>query len=68
MFDDFESVEQRMARYLQLSQRAREKAELMPTSDLREGYLKLARDWRALAEDVERKAGLLPKRRTGRSN
>ena len=61
MFDDIERVEQRLARYLQLSERAREKAELMPTLDLREGYLKLARDWRALAEEIERKAGLPPR-------
>lgn len=58
MFDDHESVEQRLSRYRQLSEQARQKAELMPTLDLREGYLKLARDWRALAEDIERRVGL----------
>jgi len=48
------SVRQRLKKYLWLAEQARLRAETMPTSDLQEGYLKLACDWQALAAAIER--------------
>lgn len=51
------SVRQRLKRYLWLAEQARVRAEMMPTADLQDGYLKLAQDWRALAQGIERRTG-----------
>jgi hypothetical protein len=52
------SIEQRLKQYHLWEKRALEKAELMPSLDLRRGWLKVAGDWKALAEEIERKLRL----------
>ena len=54
---------ERARRYRELSEKAEISAEAMPTLELREGYWKLASDWRALAARVEELAGLPPQSR-----
>jgi hypothetical protein len=54
-----------LERCLRLAEQARKRAENLPSGDLRQSYLKLARDWNALAEDVERRAGLPPRTQHG---
>jgi hypothetical protein len=56
MFDD--TVRQRVERYYRLSETALRRAEAVTAPDLRASYLKLAHDWKALAEYVERKERL----------
>ena len=50
------SLAERAQRYRSLSLKAVETADRMPTEELREGYMRLARDWEALAREAERAA------------
>jgi hypothetical protein len=48
-----ESLEQRRTRYLQCAAEAQEFGLKCPSLAAREAYLRLARSWRALAEDIK---------------
>jgi hypothetical protein len=59
------AIENRLERYLRFAEQARKRAANLPPGDLQQSYLKLARDWRSLAEDVERRIGLPPRTPNG---
>lgn len=51
--------------YREMGERAQKLANELPAGDQQNGFQKLANDWRALADEVEQKAGLPPRRVNG---